>query len=109
MKGSRAVDLYKGKGPADGVDSYRVLSIQDHLSKSVHRDAQAQVLDSFEKDNPGDQYGGVAGGSRDVPTHVLQAFAQRATAGGIISFWTSRKPSAWCRGNSSMGCTCGRR
>ena len=28
MKGSRAVDLYKGKGPADGVDSYRVLSIQ---------------------------------------------------------------------------------
>ena len=25
MKGSRAVDLYKGKGPVDGVDSYRVL------------------------------------------------------------------------------------
>ena len=43
---------------------------------------KAQVLDSFEKDNPGDQYGGVAGGSTDVPTHVLQAFAQRATAGG---------------------------
>ena len=43
---------------------------------------KAQVLDSFEKDNPGDQYGGVAGGSTDVPSHVLQAFAQRAAASG---------------------------
>ena len=82
MKGSRAVDLYKGKGPADGVDSYRVLSIRDHLSKLFIGMLKAQVLDSFEKDNPGDQYGGVAGGSTDVPTHVLQAFAQRAEASG---------------------------
>ena len=66
MKGSRAVDLYKGKGPADGVDSYRVLSIQDHLSKLFIGMLKVQVLDSFEKDNPGDQYGGVAGGSTDV-------------------------------------------
>ena len=82
MKGSRAVDLYKGKGPADGVDSYRVLSMQDHLSKVFIGMLKAQVLDSLEKDNPSDQYGGVAGGSTDVPTHVLPAFAQRATADG---------------------------
>ena len=82
MKGSRAVDLYKGKGPDDGVVSYRVLSIQDHLSKLLIGMLKAQVLDSFEKDNPGDTYGGVAGGSTDVPTHVLQAFAQRAAASG---------------------------
>ena len=96
MKGSRAVALYKGKGPADGVDSYRVLSIQDHLSKVFIGMLKAQVLDGSEKDNPGDQYGGVAGGSTDVPSHVLQVFAQRATAGG-------RKPSAWCRGDFSWG------
>ena len=82
MKGSRAVDLYKGKGPVDGVDSYRVLSIQDHLSKVFIGMLKAQVLDCFEKDNPGDQYGGVTGGSTDVPAHVLHAFAQRAAASG---------------------------
>ena len=81
MKGSRAVDLYTGNGPADGVDSCCVLSIQDHLSKVFIGMLKAQVLDSFEKDNPGDQYGGVAGGSTDVPTQVLHAFAQRATVG----------------------------
>ena len=52
-----------------------MMSIQDGTLK-------AQVLDSFEKENFGDQYGGVAGGSTDVPTHVLQAFAPRATSGG---------------------------
>ena len=82
MKGSRAVDLYKGKGPVDGVDSYRVLSIQDHLSKMFIGMLKVQVLDCFERDNPGDQYGGVEGGSTDVPTHVLHAFAQRAAASG---------------------------
>ena len=59
-----------------------MLSIQDHVSKLFIGKLKAQVLDSFEKDNPGDQYGGVAGGSTDVPTHVLQAFAQRAAASG---------------------------
>ena len=59
-----------------------MLSIQDHLSKLFIGMLKAQVLASFEKDNPGDQYGGVAGGSTDVPTHVLQAFAQRAAASG---------------------------
>ena len=61
---------------------------------------KAQVLDSFEKENPGDQYGGVAGGSTDVPTHVLQAFAQRAAASGR-SYSIIFLPSTWCRGNSS--------
>ena len=82
MKGSRAVDLYKGKGPVDVVDNNRVLNIQDHLWKLFIGMLKAQVPDSFEKDNPGDQYGGVAGGSTEVPTHVLQASAQRAAASG---------------------------
>ena len=94
MKVSRAVDLYKGKGPAEWVDSYRVLSMQDHLSKVFIGMLKAQVLDSFEKDDPADQYSGVAGGSTDVPTHILQAFDQRATAGGE---------------GILHGCTCGRK
>ena len=59
-----------------------MLSIQDHLPKLFIGMLKAQMLDSFEKDNPGDHYGGVAGGSTDVPTHVLQPFAQRAAASG---------------------------
>ena len=59
-----------------------MLSIQYHLTKVSIGMLKAQVLDSFEKHNAGDQNGGVAGRSTDVPTHVLQAFAQRVTASG---------------------------
>ena len=80
IKGSRFVQGQRGQ-PMEWTAAVCV-SIQDHLSKMFIGMLKSQVLESFEKDNPGDQHSGVAGGSTDVPTHVLQAFAQRATAGG---------------------------
>ena len=60
-KGGRAADLYKGKGDAADTNASRVLLIQDHMGKVIVEMLKSRVVNGFEADNPGDQYGGVSG------------------------------------------------
>ena len=77
-KGDRAVTLYKGKGSPQHTDNYRILLIQDNLGKVFLEIVKDEVAQQYEQDNPGAQFGGVANGATDVPTHIVREFIAHA-------------------------------
>ena len=77
-KGGRAVDLYKGKGDHADPDCSRVLLIQDHIGKAFVGLIKDPLIEPFEADNPGAQFGGIADGATDVPTHIVASFISSA-------------------------------
>ena len=77
-KGGRAVTLYKGKGSPQHTDNYRILLIQDHFGKVFLEIVKDEVAQQYEHDNPGAQFGGVANGATDVPTHIVREFIAHA-------------------------------
>ena len=79
-RGGKAADLYKGKGSQPDANNGRMLLIQYHPAKAFVGLLKERLVDDFERDNPGGQFGGVQDSSTDMPSHIMLSCAAQANS-----------------------------
>ena len=86
LRGSRIVDLWKGKGDRLVCDLSRGLSILSHLTKMFLQPIKEAIEPLYRPNMPASQFGGVSEGGTDFAHHVVLEVINFALTNSLCLF-----------------------